>query len=106
MLYLDSWPTPLENTGCFDSEKTTENPDFRGLTASLTDCKKQQNFTYPGVAQLGSALGSGPRGRWFESSHSDHKETIILIRKISVLWLFYCKNRDSLPFFIGFIAKI
>ena len=24
-----------------------------------------------GVAQLGSALGSGPRGRWFESSHSD-----------------------------------
>ena len=27
---------------------------------------------YRGVAQLGSALGSGPRGRWFESSHSDH----------------------------------
>ena len=27
-----------------------------------------------GVAQLGSALGSGPRGRWFESSHSDHKK--------------------------------
>lgn len=25
------------------------------------------------MAQLGSALGSGPRGRWFESSHSDHK---------------------------------
>ena len=25
-----------------------------------------------GVAQHGRALGSGPRGRWFESSHSDH----------------------------------
>ena len=25
-----------------------------------------------GVAQFGRALGSGPRGRWFESSHSDH----------------------------------
>ena len=25
-----------------------------------------------GVAQLGRALGSGPRGRWFESSRPDH----------------------------------
>ncbi len=25
-----------------------------------------------GVAQLGSALGLGPRGRWFESSRPDH----------------------------------
>ena|GEM_PF-5315061 len=24
------------------------------------------------VAQLGRALGSGPRGRWFKSSHPDH----------------------------------
>ena len=27
---------------------------------------------YRGVAQLGRALGSGPRGRVFESPHSDH----------------------------------
>ena len=26
-----------------------------------------------GVAQFGRALGSGPRGRWFKSSHSDQK---------------------------------
>lgn len=28
------------------------------------------------VAQFGSALGSGPRGRGFESLHSDHKATV------------------------------
>ena len=27
-----------------------------------------------GVAQFGSALGSGPRGRWFKSSHSDQSK--------------------------------
>ena len=26
---------------------------------------------YPGVAQFGSALEWGSRGRWFDSSHSD-----------------------------------
>ena len=35
-----------------------------------------------------------------------HKETIILIRKISVLWLFYCQNGGVLPFFINFITKM
>ena len=34
-----------------------------------------------------------------------HKETIILIRKISVLWLFYCSNRGVLPLFIDFLEK-
>jgi len=29
-----------------------------------------------------------------------------LIRKISVLWLFYFPNGDILPFFIGFIVKL
>ena len=28
---------------------------------------------YRGVAQPGSALGLGPRGRWFESNRPDHK---------------------------------
>ena len=30
---------------------------------------------YLGVAQFGRVLGSGPRGRRFKSSHSDHKKT-------------------------------
>ena len=29
-------------------------------------------FEYRDVAQFGSALGSGPRGRGFESRHLDH----------------------------------
>ena len=31
------------------------------------------------VAQSGSALGSGPRGRWFNSSHSDH---LVVVGKV------------------------
>ena len=31
---------------------------------------------YRGVAQLGSAFGSGPKGRGFESRHFDHKNGI------------------------------
>ena len=55
---------------------------------------------------VGSALRSGRKGRGFESRRLDHKETIILIREISVLWLFYCKNRGNSPFLGGFIAKM
>ena len=29
---------------------------------------------FRGVAQFGSAFGSGPKGRWFKSSHPDHKK--------------------------------
>ena len=32
---------------------------------------------YRGVAQFGSALGSGPRGRGFKSRHLDHKKTLL-----------------------------
>ena len=31
---------------------------------------------YPGVAKLGIALGSGPRGRGFKSRHSDHEKSL------------------------------
>ena len=31
------------------------------------------------MAKFGIALGSGPRGHGFESRHSDHKSTVILI---------------------------
>ena len=33
-------------------------------------------FFLRGVAQFGRALGSGPRGRWFKSSHSDQKKAL------------------------------
>ena len=60
------------------------------------------------VATIGSGgqLAAPLAGRGSDSNCLHHKETIILIRKISVLWLFYCQNGDSLLFFIGFIAKI
>ena len=41
---------------------------------STPKCAIIPNVELRGVAQFGSALGSGPRGRWFESSHSDHIE--------------------------------
>ena len=38
---------------------------------------------FRGVAQFGSALGSGPRGREFESPHSDQKIRLsILLKRI------------------------
>jgi hypothetical protein len=40
---------------------------FFGVRIIKRDFKNQLR----GVAQFGSALGSGPRGRWFKSSHSD-----------------------------------
>ncbi len=39
------------------------------------------------VAQLGRALRSGRRGRWFESSHADAR------KKSSKGWLFSCTKR-------------
>ena len=32
-----------------------------------------------GCSAVGSALGSGPRGRVFKSPHSDHKSAVIMI---------------------------
>ena len=36
--------------------------------------------SYRGVAQFGSAFGSGPKGRGFESRHFDQISTMVLIR--------------------------
>ena len=44
---------------------------FDSATATLSPCATL-TFRHRGVAQLGRALGSGPRGRWFESSRPDH----------------------------------
>ena len=41
------------------------------------------------MAQPGSALGLGPRGRWFESSYPDYWELIMYIIE------YYWKNPDS-----------
>ena len=38
----------------------------------LSDTAKEI-IEYPGVAKFGIALEWGSRGRWFESSHSDHR---------------------------------
>ena len=40
-----------------------------------------------GVAQSGRVLGSGPRGRWFESSHSDEKSVEILKMSVSAFFV-------------------
>ena len=37
---------------------------------------QSHKFNFRGVAQFGSALGSGPRGRRFESCHSDQSRNI------------------------------
>ena len=42
---------------------------------------------YPGVAKFGIALEWGSRGRWFESSHSDHK-TPTFTTKVGVFLTF------------------
>ena len=41
---------------------------------------------FPGVAQFGSALEWGSRGRRFDSCHSDHNRTYLLIQP-KVQWL-------------------
>ena len=40
------------------------------MLADITQPRK-----HPGVAKFGIALEWGSRGRWFESSHSDHKKS-------------------------------
>ncbi len=50
---------------------------------------------YRGVAKLGIALGSGPRGRGFESRHSDHKaHRYIFIN--DGLYILYCGFEKNL----------
>ena len=41
-----------------------------------------------GVAQSGRVLGSGPRGRWFESSHSDVAKTLEIV-EVSRVFSFF-----------------
>ena len=41
------------------------------ILADITQSRK-----HPGVAKFGIALEWGSRGRWFESSHSDHPKSL------------------------------
>ena len=43
---------------------------------------KTNGFIFRGVAQLGRALGSGPRGREFDSRHSDHLKNGFMYYKL------------------------
>jgi hypothetical protein len=62
---------------------------------------------YPGVAQFGSALALGARGRWFESSRPDHvgASDIMLapafFAKMRV-YAFICSTFQSWPPLLGF----
>ena len=46
--------------------------------------KSDPNFFFRGLAQLGSAPGLGPGGRWFESSNPDAK--LGIRRRMSILF--------------------
>ena len=55
--------------GVTGTSRIVRLPQWAGLCIIIEYFPKS---TWRGVAQLGSALGSGPRGRWFESSRPDH----------------------------------
>lgn len=48
------------------------------------------------VAQFGSALGSGPRGRWFESSRPDQKTQVRGLRPLA-FFLFWPQEGHRWP---------
>jgi hypothetical protein len=45
--------------------------EVQGLVFLMSDQEIEELFFFRDVAQPGSALRSGRRGRWFESSHLD-----------------------------------
>ena len=67
-------------------------------------------YIYRGVAQFGSALGSGPRGQEFESPHSDQIRLIVLIRECLKLSTFFflqkCCVQEFLSLFLFGISLI
>ena len=52
-------------------------------------CKHFAGAIFRGVAKLGIALGSGPRGPGFESRHSDHGIAITGFEMNSVIAFFF-----------------
>lgn len=58
-------------------------------------------YCYLGVAQIGSALPWGGRGRRFKSCHSDHKSTVILIE---LRWTFSMPENRLIQGFSAVLA--
>ena len=60
-------------------ERLTRNEQVEGSSPSIGsytarhDSSGRAAYYFRGVAQFGSAFGSGPKGRGFESRHFDHK---------------------------------
>ena len=61
---------------CYNRPCSEKTGAFRARPSASRERKKKTyiklNTVFRGVAQFGRALGSGPRGRVFESPHSDH----------------------------------
>ena len=60
--------------------------EFDSLIPNHRSSKVAADF-FSGCSAVGSALGSGPRGRGFESRHSDHKE--LFHRLVKELFVFH-----------------
>ena len=69
-------PGSLENTVVLALHGFRIIPQKRRLTTSLTTTAEQEN-RISGCSSDGRARGLGPRGRWFETSHSDQKTSEI-----------------------------
>ena len=65
-------PQPLASTGVFALPLPSKSLEHGPLTTCLTTTTKQEN-RISGCSSDGRARGLGPRGRWFETSHSDQK---------------------------------
>ena len=71
--------TPAASYSFFRSKALTNHFAFAIIIGHLIRVwQKLSTIQYLGVAQFGRALGSGPRGRRFKSSHSDHKKQRVL----------------------------
>ena len=63
-------------------------------------------ISYRGVAKFGIALGSGPRGRGFESRHSDHRK-ILELQQVRGFFVFRtcCVQRVFLTLFLTLLLN-
>ena len=59
---------------------------------------------YPGVAKFGIALEWGSRGRWFESSHSDHRSVQVWTLRFFVFGPFPSFDQYRLNFYKDLIC--
>ena len=60
--------------------------------------------TISGCSSDGRARGLGPRGRWFETSHSDQISTVVLIRNYRAY--LFAENRSSKGHFPLYVLSI